>query len=146
MMIFALGQAAQRFYEKQSGSGSPHPTTDTSDDNDDFLRYATEQDDAFQRILTHVTRAGNPDADWLQIENELKTLGLGDAALQIMADEWQAPHPLTSLLSQLDCAFATSLIAQCRRIAELDGVISPQEGQVMAAIEKHCMQIGASKT
>lgn len=143
MMLFALGQAAKSYYEKKS-SGAKQTATNQSDDNDDFLLFAAEQDDTFQRILTHIARAGNPDAQWTQIENELKTLGLNDVALQIMADEWMAPHQLEDLLAKLDCAFSLSLLAQSRRIAELDGTVSPQEQQIMSIIEKHCNQIGAS--
>lgn len=136
MMLFALGQAASRYYEKQSGT-APNQT----DNNNDFLQFAAGQDDAFQRILTHVARAGNPQADWTQIETELKNLGLSHDALQIMADEWKTPHALEDLLLQLDCDFATSLLVQCRRIAELDDKISAEEQQMIDAIEAHCAQI-----
>lgn len=135
MMLFALGHAAQRYYENQIT-----PT----DDNDDFLDYAAKQDDIFQRVLTHVARASYPTMTWSEVEVELRGLGLGDAALQIVQDEWHAPHSLLTLLSDLDCAFATSLLAQSRRIAELDGTITPAEQQIMATIEKHCASVGAS--
>ena len=112
MMLFALGHAAQRYYENKTGT--------SSDDNDDFLDYATGQDDIFQRVLTHVARAGHPGMEWSAVESDLHDLGLSDTALNIMKDEWHAPRPLMTLLSQLDCSFAASLLVQCRRIAELD--------------------------
>ena len=136
MMIFALGHAAQRYYENQ--------TNVSADDNDDFLDYATQQDDIFQRVLTHVARAGHSGMEWSAVESDLHDLGLSDAALEIMKDEWHTPRPLKTLLSQLDCSFAASLLVQCRRIAELDGTITPPEQKIISIIEQHCAAIGAN--
>ena len=133
MMLFALGNAASRYYEKQIGD---------DEENDNFLNFAAQQDDVFQRVLTHVARAGHSN-DWQNLEEELRDFGLSDAALKIMQDEWHAPSPLMTLLSQLDCSFAASLLVQCRRIAALDGNISPPEQQIITMIEKHCAKIGA---
>lgn len=144
MMLFALGNAARHYYETKHGTPQNLRADDAQKAGDDFLDYAAQQDDVFQRVLTHVARAGYPQTTWGEVEADLRSLGLSSAALEIMKREWEAPHPLSTLLAQIDCSFSASLLAQCRRIAELDGTVTSQEQHVIQAIERHCNSVGVS--
>ena len=46
----------------------------------------------------------------------------------------KSPQPLDTLLNQLNGDFAMPLLAQCYRIAQVDGVITPLEMTVLKAI------------
>lgn len=48
----------------------------------------------------------------------------------------QSPPSLENLLAQLNEDFATALLAQCQKIANLDGVITPEEAKIMAKIAR----------
>ncbi len=53
--------------------------------------------------------------------------------------------PLESLLDRLNQEFAVSLLAQCEKIAQADGVITPQETKVINAIKKKFKTILSSR-
>lgn len=146
MMLFALGHAARRYYESQSkGQAAPLIISDAQDDSESFLDHAAQQDDIFHRVLAHVARAGYPALQWTQIENGLRLSGMSEAALNVMGDEFAHPRPLQEWLAQLDCDFATALLTQCRRIANLDGVVNDEEQRIIHSIEQHCAKAGVTQ-
>ncbi len=144
LMIFTLGHAARHYYEAQSQKFGDNSPGDLQAKSDAYLEHAARQDEVFHRVLAHIARAGNPGLAWAQIEGGLRLSGLGDAALQVMADEFGQPHSPAELLAQLDCDFSVALLAQCRRVAGLDGVVNADEQQIISAIERHCATFAQS--
>jgi len=55
---------------------------------------------------------------------ELQALNLSPTSLKAIANI-KSPQPLDTLLNQLNRDFAVPLLAQCYRIAQLDGKTSP---------------------
>ncbi len=67
---------------------------------------------------------------------ELKTLNLSPASLEAIAANSKSPPSLESLLEQINSDFAVPLLAQCEKVAQLDGVITPEESQVIETITR----------
>jgi len=57
---------------------------------------------------------------------ELQALNLSPTSLKAIANNIKSPQPLDTLLNQLNRDFAVPL-AQCYRIAKLDGKTTPVE-------------------
>lgn len=51
-----------------------------------------------------------------------------------IATHIKSPPCLETLLEQINSNFAVSLLVQCQKIAQLDGVITGEEAQVLAVI------------
>ena len=88
------------------------------------------------RILVHVVLAGNPGKTWEQILPELQTLNLSPASLEVIAANIKSPPSLDTLLSQINRDFAIPLLAQCEKIAQLDGITTSEEAKVIETITK----------
>ncbi|MFB2839572.1 hypothetical protein [Floridanema evergladense] len=105
-------------------------------ESEKFLKSAISQEVVMDQILIHVYLAGNPEKTWRQILPELKTLNLSPVSLDAIATNSNSPPSLESLLEQINSDFAVPLLAQCEKIAQLDGVITPEERQVIETITK----------
>lgn len=135
VMIYGLGYAACQFYEAKQNPLSLEATLiDAQEESEKYLEVAISQTKIMDQILVHLVLAGNPDKSWEDILPELKAANLSPASLDEIAAHIKSPPPLAKLLEQLNSDFAFALLAQCEKIANLDGVITPQEAQVMAAI------------
>lgn len=137
VMIYALGYAACRFYEaKQHPLATEATIADSQAQSEQFLKTAIDQEVIMDQILVHVILADNPDRTWAEILPELQILHLSPASLEAIAANLESPPPLEELLAQINADFAVPLLAQCQKIAELNGEVSPAEAEVMAVISQ----------
>lgn len=135
-MIYALGYGACRFYETKTRNtlvlaGS---IEDCQVESEKYLEGAISQEVIMDQILIHVFLAGNPDKTWEELLPELQTLNLSPASLEAIAANIQSPPSLETLLAQINSDFAVSLVAQCQKIAQLDGIVTSEETQVIESI------------
>ena len=137
-MLYSLGYAACRFYEAKLDS----PTSVTTDatlaelkqQSENYLETAIAQQAVMDQILVHMLLASHPEKSWSEIMPELQALNLSPTSLKAIANNIKSPQPLDTLLNQLNRDFAVPLLAQCYRIAQLDGKTSAVEARVMEAI------------
>jgi hypothetical protein len=86
------------------------------------------------QILVHMILASHPEKTWTEILPELKALNLNPTSLDAIAKNIKSPQPLETLLNQLNRDFALPLLAQCKKIAQLDNQITPAEQKIIEAI------------
>lgn len=137
-MLYSLGYAACRFYEAKLDS----PTSVTTDatlaelkqQSENYLETAIAQEAVMDQILVHMLLASHPEKSWSEIMPELQALNLSPTSLKAISNNIKSPQPLDTLLNQLNRDFAVPLLAQCYRIAQLDGKTSTVEARVMEAI------------
>ena len=137
-MLYSLGYAACRFYEAKLDS----PTSVTTDatlaalkqQSENYLETAIAQEAVMDQILVHMLLASHPEKSWSEIMPELQALNLSPTSLKAIANNIKSPQPLDTLLNQLNRDFAVPLLAQCYRIAQLDGKTSAVEARVIQAI------------
>lgn len=138
VMLYGLGYAACRFYEAKTNPMTQEATTQAiAEENQEYLERAIAQKDVMDRILIHQILASRPDTSWADILPELEQLNFTTESLKAIEAEIEHPVPLPELLILLDRDFAYPLLAQCCRIAQIDGVITDQEQEVMEAIAHH---------
>lgn len=141
-VLYSLGYAASRFYEAKLREEADEPTTETlkaiQQQSEQYLNVAMAQQAIMDQILVHMILASYPEKTWNDIVPELKKMQLEPNSLNAIAAHLQSPQPLGALVQQLNCDFAIPLLAQCRRIAESSGEISPQEAEVIEAVEEKC--------
>lgn len=133
-MLYALGYAACQFYEAKF---NPFASTDPASSrtaSDEYLQSAIEQQVVMDQILVHLLLAGSPGKNLAQMLPELQSLHLSPAALEAITANPKALPPLEKLLEQLNRDFAVSLVAQCHKIAQADGVVTPQESRIIKMI------------
>lgn len=133
-MLYALGYAACQFYEAKF---NPFAATDPAASraaSDEYLQEAIKQQIIMDQILVHLLLVGNPDKNLSQMLPELQSLNLSPASLETIAANPKALPPLDKLLSRLSRDFAVSLVAQCQRIANADGMITPQESRIIKMV------------
>ncbi|MGA9381208.1 MAG: hypothetical protein WBV73_20815, partial [Phormidium sp.] len=137
-LLYAVGYAACRFYEaKLTPTITMEATLETAQsESQKFLKSAISQQVIMDQILIHVYLAGNSEKTWEEILPELTTLNLSPASLEAIAANSSSPPSLESLLAQINSDFAVPLLAQCEKVAQLDGVITPEESQVIETITR----------
>lgn len=137
-MLYSLGYAACRFYEAKLQQGKAEPTPQTLEtlqqESEEYLEAAIAQQAIMDRILVHMILASYPQKTWDDILPDIKALNLEPSSLEVIASNIQSPEPLDDLLNRLNRDFAIPLMAQCQRIAERDGVVSPPETTILQAI------------
>ncbi|MEH2316872.1 hypothetical protein [Nostoc sp.] len=137
VMIYALGYAACQFYEaKQNPLTLEATLIDAQLESGKFLEAAIFQEKIMDQILVHIVLAGNPDKSWEDILPELQAANLSPASIEAIAANIKSPPSLETLLEQVNSDFAVPLLAQCQRIADLDGVITPAEAKIIDSINK----------
>ncbi len=137
VMIYALGYAACRFYEAKNQPLIMEATLIEAEvESQKYLEAAIDQQVVMDQILVHVVLAGNPGKTWTEIVPEIQTLNLSPASLEAIAANIESPPPLEILLSQINSDFAIPLLAQCQKIAQLDGITTPAEAEVIETINK----------
>ncbi|MBN3926696.1 hypothetical protein [Nostoc sp. NMS4] len=137
VMIYALGYAACQFYEaKQNPLTLEATLVDAQLESVKFLEGAISQEKIMDQILVHIVLAGNLDKSWEDILPELQAANLSPASIDAIASNITSPPSLETLLEQINSDFAVPLLAQCQKIADLDGVITPQEANVLETINK----------
>lgn len=137
VMIYALGYAACQFYEaKQNPLTLEATLTDVQVESEQYLEAAISQEKIMDQILVHIVLAGNPNKSWEDILPELQAANLSPASIDAIASHIKSPPSLETLLEQINNDFAVPLLAQCQKIAHLDGVITPEEARVLETINK----------
>ncbi len=137
-MIYSLGYAACRFYEakldESASLNSSQRLAKLKQESEDYLKTAIAQQAIMDQILVHMILASHPEKTWEEILPELKSLDLSSASLDAIAQNLKSPQPLDTLLNQLNRDFAVPLLAQCRKITQLDNKTTPIEQEIMTAI------------
>ncbi|NEP45787.1 MAG: hypothetical protein F6K35_43915, partial [Okeania sp. SIO2H7] len=133
MMLYALGFTACRFYEgKLNNTNGELTVSDFAKETDAQLLSAPEQLAIMDRILAQMILVSHPDKAWSDIAPALQTIS--PSAAKDMESHLENPEPLEELLERLEPELGMSVLAQCYRIASLDGVITTQERKFLEAI------------
>lgn len=137
-MLYSLGYAACRFYEAKLKSPNAETSKETlqtlKQQSDKYLETAIAQQVVMDRILVNMLRASYPEKQAAEILPQLEALNLSPNSLKAITADIKSPQPLDTLLNQLNNDFAIPLLAQCYRIAQADGVTTPEEARVIDAI------------
>lgn len=135
VMLYTVGYAACRFYEAKLEEKAPEETLVASTEaSEDYLQKAIAQQIVMDRILAHVMAARKPETSWEDILPELEASNITPASLAAIKGDIKSPPPLDSLLDRLDRDFAVPLLAQCDRVTQQDGVVTPEEAQIIEKI------------
>jgi uncharacterized protein (DUF697 family) len=134
-MLYALGYAACQFYEtKLNPAVSQSALQNSQAESEKFLKGAIAQQVIMDQILVYVVLANHPGKTWEQILPELQTLNFSPVSLEAISVNAKSPPVLESLLSQVNSDFAVPLLAQCQKIVQQDGVVTPEEARIIATI------------
>lgn len=137
-MIYSLGYAACRFYEAKLDEHTSLTSEETlaalKEQSENYLERAIAQEAVMDQILVHMILASHPEKTWEEIIPDLQALNLSPTALEAIATNIKSPQPLDTLLNQLNRDFAVPLLAQCYRMAQMDGGTTPESAKVMEAI------------
>lgn len=133
-MLYALGYAACQFYEAKLNPFASTSPSSSQTASDQYLQDAIKQQVIMDQILVHLVIAGKPGKKLAQILPELQSLNLSPASLEAITANPRSLPSMENLLEQLNTDFAISLVAQCRKIAQADGVITPQEDRIIKTI------------
>ncbi|MBW4471638.1 MAG: hypothetical protein KME45_14700 [Stenomitos rutilans HA7619-LM2] len=134
-MLYALGYAACRFYEAKLNPLTSQTALQASQvESEKYLQGAIAQEVIMDQILVHIVLAGNPGKTWEQMLPALMSFNFSPASLEAIAANAKAPPSLESLLGQINSDFAIPLLAQCQKIAQQDGVITPEEAKAIATM------------
>jgi uncharacterized protein (DUF697 family) len=135
VMLYALGYAACRFYEtKLHESTSQQTLADLHKQSETYLETASTQQAVMDRILVNMIVATHPEKSWDEILPKLAELNLSPNSLETIAANIKSPQPMDRQLDQLNRDYAIPLLAQCYRIAQMDGVTTLEEAGVMDKI------------
>jgi uncharacterized protein (DUF697 family) len=137
-MIYSLGYAACRFYDAKLDESTSLTSGETlaqlQQQSERYLETAIAQQSVMDQILVHMILASHPEKSWAEILPELEALNFSPNSLQAIKNNIKSPQPLDTLLNQLNRDFAVPLLAQCYRIAKVDGYMTPVEEEVIDAI------------
>ncbi|WP_320073152.1 hypothetical protein [Nostoc sp. MG11] len=137
VMIYALGHSACQFYQaKQNPLTLEATLVDAQVESKKYIEAAISQEKIMDQILVYIVLAGNPDKSWKDLLPELQAANLSSASIDAIAANIKSLPSLETLLEQINSDFAVPLLAQCQRIAHLDGVITPAEAKVIDFINK----------
>lgn len=137
-LLYALGYAACRFYEAKCSPIVMEATLETlQEESQRYLEAAITQETIMDRVLVHMILAGNPDKTWEDLLPELEPMNFSPASLEAIAQNIHNPTPLEELIPQINPDFALPLMMQCQKMAELDGVVTPEEAHVLDVLSQH---------
>lgn len=137
-MIYSLGYAACRFYEAKLDASKSMSSQDTitqlQQQSENYLQQAIAQQAIMDQILVHLILAKYPDKTWQEILPELQALHFSPKSLDAIAQNFQSPLPLDTLINQLNSDFVVPLLAQCQKIAHSSNKVTTEEERIIAAI------------
>lgn len=134
-MLYGLGYAACRFYEAKLSPKSSQPDWQTAQvQSEQYLQGAILQQIIMDQILMHVILAGIPGKNWKQLLPELPSFNFSPASQEAIVANADSPPSLEILLTQISHDFAIPLVAQCQKIVQQDGVVTPEEAKMIATI------------
>ncbi|HTL89799.1 MAG TPA: hypothetical protein VL134_10385 [Leptolyngbya sp.] len=134
VMLYALGHAACQFYETKLNQAKVPTLEGLQSAGETYLQSAIDQQVIMDQILVHLIAAGQPSKTWQQVALELRQMNFSPASLEAIAASFQSPPSLDSLLDRVDPNFAVALVAQCQKVAQLDGVITAEEAEIIDRI------------
>lgn len=135
VMLYALGYAACRFYEAKLDPEAQPLTAETfRQDNETYLENLGLQKTLMERILVCQIRASYPDRTPEELIAELRDSQLSAQSIAAISDDLEHAQTLPELLEQLHADFAPPLLIQCYHVAISDGIITPEERQILDAI------------
>jgi uncharacterized protein (DUF697 family) len=133
IMLYALGYTACRFYEgKEDYFSGKKATKNWQQERDEYWQYALTQSKIMDQILVHMVLASYPQQSWSEILPALKQVS--PSSVKVVANLLDKPQPLDELLEQLSPDFAPLLLGRCYGIAQLDGIVTPEEQKVIDQI------------
>lgn len=133
-MLYALGYASCRFYEAKLNPSSTQMTLLQSQaESETDLQQMYAQQVVMDQILLHLVLAGNPGQSLQQLLPAIGALNLSPVTLDAVTKNATLP-PLEQLLLRLNQDFAVVLIAQCQKVAQADGIVTPAEAKMIEAI------------
>jgi hypothetical protein len=136
-ILYALGYAACRFYESNLYQDKKGATLETVQfESQKYLEIAIAQEAIMDQILIHIILVKNPDQTLEKILPQLQNAPLSLNSLEVISKNLNSPPDLNSLLEQINPDFAVALLAKYQKIANLDAVITPQEEQIINAINQ----------
>lgn len=135
VLLYGLGYAACRFYEAKLESKIDSGMAQTlQQESREYWKFAARQQVIMDQILAHMILASYPEKSWSDIVPELQKAQINPDAVNAIATHLETPIPLDSLLEQLDSDFASPLLAQCDRIAQINGQTTLAEQKILDAI------------
>lgn len=142
IMLYTLGQASCAFYEaKLNPTNFEEKLEAIAKDSEEFLKSAISQEEIIDRILVHVILAGNQGRSKESVLTDLRAASLSYDSIDAIAEYMDSPHPLEILLTNIKPEFALRLLVQCQKIAMLDGIMTPEEAQVIELIHQKLVKV-----
>jgi uncharacterized protein (DUF697 family) len=135
VLIYSLGQAACQFYgAKTNPLNSMALLKETQVETEQYLQSAIDQEIIMDQILMHIIVAGDPGKTWGDLLPNLTHYQFSDASIEAIKATAESPPLLTTLLDQINPEFAASLLAQCQRLANADGILTTAESAALEQI------------
>jgi len=140
--LYTVGHVASQFYEArvQENANSETAVDAAQQERDAYLQEAIAQQITMDQILAHMVRASAPNLTWKEALPELERLNFSPASLQVISQTKDSPPPLDNLLADVNQDFAVPLLAQCRQIAEADGIVTEEESNILDQITQALVQ------
>lgn len=144
-LLYALGYGACRYYEaKLDPQMSPITLTAYEAAGENYLASTLPQEQIMDQILLHLILAGHPDTTPAELLPTLASAQISPVSLGAITQHLDSPPDLEALLAQLTPDFAIPLLVQCQRVAAADGVITPQEAEILKQIRSRGQILTAS--
>jgi uncharacterized protein (DUF697 family) len=135
VLIYTLGQAACQFYAAQVNPLDSQEALQASQlENDQYLKDAIAQEVVMDQILVHVIVAGHPDKTWHDLLPDLPKFKFSPASMEAIAACADDPPGLPELLEHITEEFAVPLFIQCQKLANADGIVTPDEHRLLTVI------------
>ncbi len=138
ILLYGLGYIACRFYQTKLHPQTTAPVTAEmfQEKSQEYWQFAQEQQQVMDQILAQMILASDPEKSGSDLIPELEQAHLSSEAVKAIATYLETPIPLENLLEQLHPDFAAPVFAQCQRIAQIKGEITPAEQAILDAIAK----------
>jgi hypothetical protein len=107
---------------------------ETQVETEQYLQSAIDQEIIMDQILMHIIVAGDPGKTWSDLSPNLTHYQFSDASIEAIKATAESPPLLSTLLDQINPDFAASLIAQCQRLANADGILTTAESAALEQI------------
>jgi uncharacterized protein (DUF697 family) len=139
-MIYSIGYAACKFYEaKLSHTSLEEAITHSAEASEEYLKTAILQEQIMDQVLIQIWLAGNPQKSLIDLLPTIDQLNLSPDSVKRITAIAKKEHEIISvesLVEQLNQDFAVSLLAQCERLANADGIINNEEARILALIRE----------
>jgi uncharacterized protein (DUF697 family) len=142
VMLYTLGQASCAFHEaKLNPVNFEQQLESIQNDSEERLKSALPQEEIIDQILVHVILAGNKDRNKESVLADLRAANLRPESIDSISEYMDSPLPLEILLTNIKPEFALTLLVQCQKFAKLDGVVTPEELQVIEMIQQKLTKV-----